>query len=239
MVLGYSDDILSVADNIIYTQETLRNIAKQHGMKAVFLPKTSMLTAGNGLHLHFSFREVESSRNSFSDSSRSTGISRKGESFIEGLLQHLPSLLSFSLPTVNSHRRVGAGCWTGSSVDWSIEDKEVPIRVCIDLDTQEATNVEYKLADATANIYLELAMILTAGMDGLKNGKDLRPMASAGAAEPLPKSLQESLNSLKRDDVLLSVMGQELRIAYMAVREYEAQNGKSLDEEVAAALSKA
>jgi glutamine synthetase len=73
----------------------------------------------------------------------------------------------------------------------------------------------------------------------LKNGKDLRPMASAGAAEPLPKSLQESLNSLKRDDVLLSVMGQELRIAYMAVREYEAQNGKSLDEEVAAALSKA
>ena len=240
IVLSYSDDVLQLADNVLFAQETIRNVAKQHDMKALFLPKTSMSTAGNGLHLHFSFREVGSSQNAFSDPGKESGISRKGESFIEGLLEHLPSLLSFSLPTVNSHRRVGAGCWTGSSVEWSKEDKEVPIRVCLDLHTAEATNVEFKLSDATANIYLELAMILSAGMDGMKSAKRLRPpIASEDDAAPLPKSLQESLDCLKRDEVLLSVLGPELRIAYIAVRESEAQNEKTLEEELATALARA
>jgi len=237
VVLSYSDNVLQIADNVLFAQETIRNVATHHGMKAVFLPKTSMLSAGNGLHLHFSFKDIGSTQNAFSDSSRPTGISRKGESFIEGLLDHLSSLLSFSLPTVNSYRRVGAGCWTGSSVDWSTEDKEVPVRVCVDLNTRKATNVEYKLADATANIYLELAMILSAGMEGLKSGKELRPMASTDAvAAPLPQSLQESLECLKLDNFLLSVLGPELSTAYIAVREYEATNEISLEKEVAAAL---
>ena len=238
VVLSYSDDVLRLADNVLFAQETIKNVATHHGMTAVFLPKTSMSAAGNGLHLHFSFKDTGSSSNAFSDSSRSTGISRKGESFIEGILDHLSALLSFSLPTVNSYRRVGAGCWTGSSIDWSTEDKEVPLRVCVDLKTRKATNVEYKLADATANIYLELAMILSAGMEGMKCGKELRPMACADtvAGAPLPQSLTESLDSLKLDNFLLSVLGPELSIAYISVREYEAQSESSLAEELATAL---
>lgn len=238
VVLSYSDDVLRLADNVLFARETIKNVAAHHGMTAVFLPKTSMSAAGNGLHLHFSFKDTGSSSNAFSDSSRSTGISRKGESFIEGILDHLSALLSFSLPTVNSYRRVGAGCWTGSSVDWSTEDKEVPLRVCVDLKTRKATNVEYKLADATANIYLELAMILSAGMEGMKCGKELRPMASAGTADgaPLPQSLNESLDCLKLDTFLLSVLGPELSTAYISVREYEAQCESSLAEELATAL---
>mmetsp|Transcript_23324 Transcript_23324/g.33292 ORF Transcript_23324/g.33292 Transcript_23324/m.33292 type:complete len:711 (+) Transcript_23324:166-2298(+) len=240
VVLSYSDNVLRLADYVLFTKETIINVATHHGMKAVFLPKTSLSAAGNGLHLHFSFKDVGSSQNAFSDSSRPTGISRRGESFIEGILDHLPSLLSFSLPTVNSYRRVGAGCWTGSSLNWSTEDKEVPLRVCVDLNSRKATNVEYKLADATANIYLELAMILSAGMEGLKCGKVLRPMASAdtAASVPLPQSLKESLDCLKQDNFLLYVLGTELSTAYIAVREFEAQAETSIEEELAAALGK-
>merc|ERR1712216_11323 len=195
---------------------------------------------GNGLHLHFSFRDVSSSLdNSFSDPTQPTGISPKGGSFVEGIMDHLPSLLSFSLPTVNSFRRIGPGCWTGSALGWSTEDKEVPIRVCIDLFTGKATNVEFKLADATANIYLELAMILAAGMDGMKNERKLRPMITGATSEPLPQSLQESLDLLKKDEVLLSILGPELSTAYIAVRESEAQNEKTFDEEVMDAINKA
>jgi glutamine synthetase len=107
----------------------------------------------------------------------------------------------------------------------------------VDLNAKKATNVEYKLSDATANIYLELAMILSAGIEGVKIGKELRPKASAdAAASPLPQSLQESLDCLKRDEFLLSVLGPELSTAFIAVREYEAHNESSLEEEVAAAL---
>ena len=236
LVLNYSDNVIEVADNVLFAKETIKNAAMHHGMKAVFLPKTSMSNAGNGLHLHFSFKEVGSHENAFSDWSRPSGISRKGESFIEGILDHLPSLSSFSLPSVNSYRRIGAGCWTGSSVEWSTEDKEVPLRVCLDLTTTKATNVEYKLADATANVYLELAMILSAGMEGMNKGSVLRPASADTASGPLPQSIQESLDSLKQDKYLLSVLGPELSTAYLAVRAFESQKESSIDSEFAAAL---
>ena len=137
VVLSYSDNVLQLADDVVYARETVTNVAKQHGMKALFLPKTSMMAAGNGAHLHFSFKEVGSPRNAFSDPSQPTGISSKGEAFIEGVLDHLPSLLSFSIPTVNSFRRVGPGCWTGHTLGWAKEDKDSPVRVCIDLNTQQ------------------------------------------------------------------------------------------------------
>lgn len=240
IVLSYSSNVMQLADDVVLARETIEVEAKKHGMKALFLPKTSMTTAGNGLHLHFSFRDVSSSLdNSFPDPTQPTGISPKGGSFVEGIMDHLPSLLSFSLPTVNSFRRIGPGCWTGSALGWSTEDKEVPIRVCIDLFTGKATNVEFKLADATANIYLELAMILAAGMDGMKNERKLRPMITGATSEPLPQSLQESLDLLKKDEVLLSILGPELSTAYIAVRESEAQNEKTFDEEVMDAINKA
>lgn len=114
VVLSYSSNILQLADDVVLSRETITACAKKHSMKALFLPKTSMMTAGNGLHLHFSYRDVGShSDNSFSDPKQPTGISEQGQTFVEGILDHLPSLLSFSLPTVNSFRRVGPGCWTG------------------------------------------------------------------------------------------------------------------------------
>lgn len=217
VVLRYSTDAVQLADDVVLTRETIASCAKTHGYKALFLPKTSMITAGNGLHLHFSFRDVESLLdNTFSDPSQPTGISTKGQSFIEGILAHLPSLLSFSLPTSNSFRRVGPGCWTGSKIGWSIEDKEVPIRVCLDLNTKTVTNVEYKLSDATANIYLELAMIIAAGLDGILKQRVLRP---SGDGELLPTSLADSLDILKGNELLSSLLGPELMTAYVAVRE--------------------
>lgn len=219
--------------------ETISSLAKIHGLKALFLPKTSKSTAGNGLHLHFSFGSVESSLdNAFSDSSQSTGISKQGQSFVEGILTHLPSLLSFSLPTANSFRRIGPGCWTGSTVGWSTEDKEAPLRVCLDLFTREATNVEYKLSDACCNIYLELAVIIAAGLDGIQKRRILRP-AMDDASETLPTSLTESLDKLKQNDFLLSLLGPELSTAYVAVRESISRTSKTLEEEVIDAFNKA
>jgi glutamine synthetase len=101
------------------------------------------------------------------------------------------------------------------------------------------TNVEYKLSDATANIYLELAMILAAGMEGIKYGQMLRPMTSEHSINPLPASLQDSLNLLKSNDTLLNILGPELSTAYIAVRELMLQLETSIEEEVMDAFNKA
>merc|ERR1712176_1557275 len=96
----------------------------------------------------------------------------------EGILNHLPSLLSFTLPTQNSFRRVGPGCWTGHTASWDIEDKEQPLRVCLN-DDGYATNVEYKLHDSTANIYLSIACIILSGLDGISKNLSLRNSSSS------------------------------------------------------------
>jgi glutamine synthetase len=83
-------------------------------------------------------------------------------------------------------------------------------------------------------------MVLAAGMHGLKNGRKLRPpMEAVDRSEPLPESLQESLDLLKANDTLLSLLGQELSTAYIAVRESMVQIDKSIEEEVMDAFNKA
>jgi len=249
VVIRYCNNPIQLADDIVLARETISACAKMFGMKALFLPKTSMSDAGNGLHLHFSFKD-NNGNDEFSDRTRQNGISAKGESFIEGILHRLPSLLSISMPTVNSFRRIGPGCFTGHRVEWAFEDKEVPIRVAANLTTGEATTVEYKLADSSANIYLQLAMILSAGMEGIKSGRILRPKSEGDCVasdetnltiERIPKSLQESLNFLKCDDFLQATMGNELDTAYVAVRQFEITEteSKTLEEEVAIAFRKA
>eukprot|EP00804_Cyclotella_cryptica_P012918 CCRYP_002262-RA/>CCRYP_002262-RA protein AED:0.34 eAED:0.37 QI:0/0/0/1/0/0/2/0/117 len=111
LMLNYSNNVLLLSDDVLFARETVAASAKQYGMKALFLPKTSGTQAGNGLHLHFSFHNLFCDQvNSFSDPTRLTGISSRGELFVEGISNHLPSLLSFSLPTVNSVRCMGPGC---------------------------------------------------------------------------------------------------------------------------------
>ena len=155
---------------------------------------------------------------------------------MEGILQSLPALLSFTLPTNNSFRRVGPGCWTGSTVSWSTEDKESPLRVCLDLNSGEVSNVEMKLSDATANPYLALAAVLAAGSEGMKKDLTLRPMNEGGSHDALPESLTVSLDLLKSNHLLLDTLGETLSKAYIAVRESGAATEQTLEEEVRIAL---
>merc|ERR1711976_554612 len=102
-------------------------------------------------------------------------VSAVGQSFMEGILTHLGALMSFTMPTDISFSRVGEGCWTGTKIGWDVEDKESPIRLCLDSASQQATNVELKLIDGTCNPYLALASILWSGLNGIEKKSTLRP----------------------------------------------------------------
>lgn len=248
VVLKYQTDVLRIADSVVFAKETIKACAKMHSMRAVFTPKTNMMQAGNGLHLHFSFNDLNSSQpkrnafpyagNSLSTSSPSRKISAKGQSFMEGILTHLPALLAFSLPSINSFKRVGVGCWTGSTASWAFEDKESGLRVCTRPFTDEPCNLEYKLSDASANIYLEIAAILTGGLDGIQRKLHLRPPNDTDDTDDcdhvLPGSLEEALNCLRQDKLFENVLGAEVVSAYCSLKEAEVAYYKdySLEQEL-------
>ena len=254
VVLKYKNDPMQLADNVVLAKETIRAVARQCSMKALFLPKYNMMQAGNGLHLHVSVRDATTDRPLFScdrtDGGRQ-GLSGKASSFLEGILQQLPACMGITLPTNNSFKRVGVGCWTGSQVGWAIEDKESAIRICSNLETQELDHVEYKLCDSTCNIYMALAAVLASGLDGISRGAPLRPSlreleggprddATSSKPESLPTSLDESLRLLETNEVLRATFGPSLLKGYLALRRNEAERSSkmTLEEQVQEALKR-
>lgn len=242
IVLRYSTDPLVLADNLLLAKETIRAVARKHGLKALFAPKYNLGAAGSGLHIHVSTRNATTKVPNFCNGNE---LSPEGGSVVEGILSHLPAILGLTLPTVNSFRRVGKGCWTGSEVGWAVEDKESAVRVCSDLKTRDWGHVEFKLCDHTANIYLAIAGILHAGLDGLSQGMTLRPPLSeaspTGVATPLPSSASKAMDCLLSDCCMMGMLGAQLGQGYLAVRRNEVERAEkmSFDEEVQEFLSRA
>lgn len=181
IVLEYSHDPIAISDNILLARETIRFVARRHGMKAVFFPKYDLTKAGNGVHVHVSLRDATTDRPIFCEGDK---LTTTGGAFVEGILCHLDALTGLTLPTVNSFRRVGKGCWTGSEVGWAVEDKESGIRVCSNLVSKAWDHVEYKLCDNTCNFYLALAGILSCGMNGIERKATLRKALGSEGAKP-------------------------------------------------------
>jgi glutamine synthetase len=256
IVLAYQEDPVQLVDHVVLARETITALAYKHGMKALFLPKSDLMQAGNGCHVHMSFRDVETGRNIYCNADSlgrrrqsfligsSMDISPQGRSFMEGILRHLPALLALTLPTTNSFRRVGKGCWTGHQVAWAFEDKEVPLRVVANLHSQAWEHFEYKLCDHTANLYLALAGVLSAGLSGLEENLELRASLQEEMhqePESLPVSLKESLDCLEKDELLMNAMPSAMGKAYLACRRLEAERSAkmTLEDEVKYALERA
>ena len=243
VVLRYQRDVLQIADNVVFARETIRACAKAHNMRALFLPKIEEGKAGNGQHIHLSFCDLDG-HNAFC--SNDGGLSLRAKAFIEGILSRLPALLAITTPSVNSFRRMGAGCWTGYDVRWAVEDKEVPIRVCLDNKSRCPSNVEFKLVDGNANVYLGLSAIISSGLEGIAKNLVLRPENGPARGESscksLPKTFGESLDLLAKDKFLCEeVLGNKLSTAYIAVRRNEAERSSkaTLADEVKEAFAEA
>ena len=254
IVLAYQKDPVSLVDNVVLSRETIRSLAKSCGLKAVFLPKIDLNQAGNGCHVHLSIRDTATGKNLFVKNHSSScdrvsfmkgsrdDIGEMGQSFMEGILQHLPALLGVTMPSTNSFRRVGQGCWTGHEVSWAFDDKEASIRLVSNNRELAWEHFEFKLCDFQANLYLALACILQCGIDGVERQLLLRPSRlNTNNKDALPTSLTESLNILEKDDLLKQWIPQAMLRAYVAVRRVEEERSSSMshDDEIREELKKA
>lgn len=224
VVLPYQFDVMKLADNIVFTRETIKACAKKYGMRALFSPKVYEMQAGNGMHIHLSLRSSRSKNPHFNTfpGTEPFSISGVGQSFIEGILTHLEGLVGITLSTPNSFSRVGKGCWTGHKIGWDVEEKESPLRVCLDSSSNQATNVELKLIDNSCNVYLAIASIVWTGFDGISKKMALRPKLSEEIkAQTLPSDLGTSLDHMQQSLLFHDLFGEALMTSYVAVKRAE------------------
>mmetsp|Transcript_2579 Transcript_2579/g.2990 ORF Transcript_2579/g.2990 Transcript_2579/m.2990 type:complete len:675 (-) Transcript_2579:1353-3377(-) len=202
VVLGHSKDLMKIADNILTTRQTIRALATKNNFQVEFTPKPSTHAAGNGQHVHVS-------------------CEKKQNSFMAGVLAHLPSLCAVVAASCSSYDRLKPGCWAGSFLVWAEENKEAPIRLC-----ENGMHFECKTVDNTCNPYLAIGCLIAAGVSGVKQNQILPPKAdvieasyeAAPNLKVLPQSLSMALDELKKDTVLEQALGRGLFHSFLAVK---------------------
>ncbi|PFH47991.1 hypothetical protein AMATHDRAFT_150829 [Amanita thiersii Skay4041] len=215
---------LEAVDALVHTHETIRNIASKHGLIASFAPRLFPESAGNGLHAHISVHSTQEG-NKHPDK-----LSQYETSFLAGILDHLPGLITLTLPISPSYRRMRGRIRSISTfVCWGVETRGAPVGVK-DIGSPSSRRFEFRALDCTANPYIALAGVLIAGYTGIKSGQDLtiQDLGCIDAAEldeytrealdanrSLPLSWREARSVFIQDRVLQSLLGQEFVTEYM------------------------
>jgi glutamine synthetase len=225
---------LEVADELLTLKYTVKKIAQMHNLEATFMPKPMMGIAGSGMHIHQSLFDIETKRNTFYDENDKYGLSKTAYNFIAGQMKHIKAMCVILCPTVNSYKRLVSGFEAPVYITWASMNRSALIRVPKWFrQRQESARIELRCPDPTCNPYLAFAVILKAGLDGIKNNLtppqpveenvyqlDKQSMISKNV-DVLPTSLWEALNELKKNKLIQKVLGNHLFERYVNIKTKE------------------
>lgn len=214
-------DALSMADNIMTFRYLVKQVAIQNNVRATFMPKPFQKYAGSAMHTHISL--FEGDNNAFHDPDDEFNLSATARSFIAGILEHAHEISAVTNQWVNSYKRVVFGDEAPSSATWGLSNRSALIRVPRYTSTKAASRrVEVRSPDSACNPYLALAVLLAAGLKGVREGYDLPPQAEDDVAaltrrerralgyRDLPTSLDQALREMERSELMADTLGEHV-----------------------------
>lgn len=227
---------LVAADRCIAIREFTRELAQFNGWRATFSPKKTPDAVGNGLHIHFSLTDASGEPVGY-DPGRPGMLSECAGAFCAGVIRHMRALTAITAPSVVSYLRLKPNSWSASYTWLGDRDREAGLRICpvttgSGCDPRSQFNIEYRAADGTANPYLALAVIIWAGLSGVRD--KLEPTLFSGDPQScseaererlglfrLPESLPEALSVLKEDSLLSACLPADLLTCFISVKQGE------------------
>ncbi len=209
-------DALTTADSAVTLRVALKVIAQQNGLYCTFLPKPIRGINGSGMHVHQSLTFTANGKNAFCDPGDEHGLSKLAKHFIAGQLAHARGMCAILAPLVNSYKRLVVGYEAPVYISWARINRSALIRVPRASNSQ-STRLELRCPDPSCNPYLAFAVMLAAGLDGIR-----RELPVPGATEEniylldkhykssqdvLPSSLNQALKALEEDEVVRDALG--------------------------------
>ncbi|MFL2634274.1 MAG: type I glutamate--ammonia ligase [Dehalococcoidia bacterium] len=209
------NSLLKKADEFQWYKYIVRNIAKDNGMVATFMPKPIWNDNGTGMHTHQSL--WKDGKPLFFNGDNYGGLSDMARHYIGGLLKHAPAVLAFAAPSTNSYKRLVPGFEAPVNLVYSARNRSAVIRIST-YDTSPASKrIEFRAPDPTCNPYLAFSAMLLAGLDGVQNKIEPPdpvdeniyelPESEAAKLAKVPGSLAESLQALENDNDFLTSSG--------------------------------
>lgn len=222
-------DAITACDNIQTFKLVVKTIARKHGLHATFMPKPLFGVNGSGMHMNVSL--FKGKENAFYDKSGDLELSETAYQFMAGILKHVQGFTAITNPTVNSYKRLVPGYEAPCYVAWSAQNRSPLIR--IPSSRGVSTRVEVRSVDPAANPYLAMAVILKAGLDGIKN-KISPPKAVdrniyvmnkkeriANGVEDLPATLYAALEELGKNETIQDALGEHIYANFVDSKEIE------------------
>ena len=224
------DDVLATADKHSFFKFMTKSVAEKHGLKATFMPKPIEGLTGNGCHAHISVWDApgdKSKTNVFADSQKDLGLSDKGLNFLGGIMKHASAMAAITNPTINSYKRINAprtmsgATWAPNTVTWSGNNRTHMVRV------PGPGRFELRLPDGAANPYLLQAVILAAGLDGVRTNADPGKrydidMYAEGhkvrGGPKLPLNMLDAIREFDKNKGLKKALGDEFSNAYVKLK---------------------
>lgn len=200
------------ADRLTTYRQICKQVARELGIEASFMPKPATGMMGNGCHHNFSlWRDGVNILET--PGVKELHLSDEGKAALGGVLRHTPAAMLIMGSTVNSYKRYwDSGQFAPSQINWGMDNKTCTVRLSAN------GRLEYKLPDAAVNPYLSHAVLLAAIDDGLTNEIDPGAPTAGSSYEgdqndrfaPLPLNLGEAIAAFRGDEVLRKALGPEL-----------------------------
>jgi glutamine synthetase len=229
-------DALTMADRFTFFRLMVGELAKRRGHFATFMPKPFADRTGSGAHFNMSMASLASGENLFESEPDANGLklSRLGYQFVAGVLRHAHAISAVIAPTVNSYKRLvrrgnmSGFTWAPIHVSFGSNNRTNMLRVPL-----AGGRVECRAVDMSCNPYLAAALILAAGLEGIREGLDPgKPHGEnmyqhseaelhAMGVSHLPRSLEEAIDAFEADPLAKAVFGPLMHGAFVSFKRDE------------------
>jgi glutamine synthetase len=226
------DEALASADKVLTARVALKALANRYQLHCTFMPRPDVNLPGSGMHTHQSLHDAKTDANIFAETGDEYGLSQTARYFLAGQLCHARAMCAILAPLVNSYKRLGTSFEAPVYVTWAHINRAALIRVPhITSGKESHTRIELRCPDPSSNPYLASAVMLMAGLDGIRQQMPLpaaleetlvrQDRGRMRQLEVLPTSLGEALDTLSQDDVILSALGAYISDRYLAAKRQE------------------
>lgn len=158
--------LVQAGDATMIIKYVTKMVAHQNSKTVTFMPKPLYGEAGSGMHFHQHL--FKDGVNVFYDPKGYGCLSQTALFYIGGLLTHAPALLAFTNPSTNSYSRLVPGFEAPVNAFFSLGNRSAAVRIPKYATQPDTARMEFRSPDATCNVYLALAAMLLAGMDGIQ-----------------------------------------------------------------------
>jgi glutamine synthetase len=204
---------LGCVDDVVLLKVAIKEVAMRHGLRATFLakPVNGEHTPPSGYHLHQTLHGADGA-NAFHDPAAEHGLSATALHYIGGHLAHAAGMTGVAAPTVTAYKRYVPGTWAPVRAGWAVDNRTALVRA---IPGPEGARIENRLGSSDVNPYLLAAVMVAAGLDGVRRGLDPGPPGGLNVLEDerfprLPATLIEGVEAFAADEALREALGSVL-----------------------------